>query len=51
MEVGIPHTLKMNPGLRNLGRNSKRWYFGFNGESIKLAEKAISGRLKSFKGL
>jgi hypothetical protein len=49
MEVGIPHTLRMSPGLRNLGRNLKRWYSGFNGGSTKLAEKVTSGRLRNFK--
>jgi hypothetical protein len=49
MEVGIPHTSRTNPGLKSLGRNLKRWYSGFNGGSIKLAEKAISEKSKSFK--
>jgi hypothetical protein len=48
MEVGIPHTLRMNLGRVNPGRSLKRWYFGSNRGSIKLTEKAISGRFRSY---
>jgi len=49
MEVGVPHTLRTNPGLKNPGRNSRLWYSDFKRGSIKLAKKVISGRLRNFK--
>jgi hypothetical protein len=49
MVVGIPHTLKMNPGKTNPGRSLKRWYSGSNRGSTKLVEMVIEGRLRDFK--
>jgi hypothetical protein len=49
MEVGIPHTSRMNPGLKSLGKSLKRWYSDFRRGSIKLAKKVILGKLKNFK--
>jgi hypothetical protein len=39
MVVGIPYTLRVNLGRVNPGRSLKRWYFGSDRGSIKLAEK------------
>jgi hypothetical protein len=45
MVVRIPHTLRMNPGKENPGQGLKRWYFGSNRGSTKLAEIGVTDEI------
>jgi hypothetical protein len=45
MEVGIPHTSRMNPGLKSPGKSLKRWYSDFRRGSIKLAKKGYKVKI------
>src|ERR671914_2338593 len=51
MEVRIPHTSRMNPGLKSPGKSLKRWYSDFRRGSVKLAKKVILGKLKKLQRL